>query len=114
MPRNIAAEFERASIGWAAEVEADEWFFVRLRKRLVDTLAPSEAFEGIGDVAELILRKPDPYLRWDEGALLIDLARHSNTTELHPVLEQHWQRVIAALPEQLADQLASWYRKGRE
>lgn len=112
MPQNIAAEFEQASIGWQAELEADEWFFARLCERLVDTLAPSEAFGGIGGVAELILRESDSYLRSEEGDLLIALARHSDTTELHPVLEEHWQRVIARLPKMVADELAAWYRKG--
>lgn len=47
MSRNTADEFEQACVGWQARVQADEWFFARLCERLVDTLAPSEAFEGM-------------------------------------------------------------------
>jgi hypothetical protein len=112
MPHNVAAEFEEACIGWQSAVQADEWFFARLCERLVDRLVPSEAFEGIAGVAELILRESDPYLQTEQGTLLLALARHSDTTELHPVLEEHWQRVMARLPKMLADQLSSWYRKG--
>jgi hypothetical protein len=114
MPRNIAAEFEEASVGWQSAVQADEWFFGRLRERLVDTLAPSEAFNGIGGVVELILRESDPFLQSEEGVLLVALVRHSDTTESHPTLEEHWQRVMERLPKTLTDQLASWYRKGND
>jgi hypothetical protein len=111
MAYNVAAEFEEASVDWRTALQADEWFFVRLIERLVDALAPSEAFQNIGGVAELILREAESNLLFDEGCLLLALARQSETTELHPVLEEHWDRVLARLPEMLADQLVSWYRK---
>lgn len=98
MSRDVATEFEQACLGWEAALQADEWFFARLCERLVDPLSPSEAFASIGGVAELIVREADPFLVSEEGILLLSLARHSDTTELHPALEAQWQRVMRGCP----------------
>ena len=111
MPQNVAAEFEQASTGWMLKLQADEWFFARLRARLVETLAPFEAFDAIVGAAELILRESDSYLRSEEGNLLIDLVRRSETTELPAALAANWDAVRARLPKVQADELACWYRK---
>ena len=111
MPEDVAAQFERASAGWQEKLRADEWFFAELRDRLVNPLTPSEALRGIGGVVDLILREPDSYLRSEAGQLLIALARRSDTTELHPALQERWQQVVSRLPRVEAEQVASWYRR---
>ena len=111
MPHDVAAEFERASIGWEGKLQADEWFFTRLRERLVNTLTPSQALRDIGGVADLILCETDAYLRSELAFLLIALARRSDSTEMHPALHENWRQVLTRLPRAAAEEIARWYRR---
>jgi hypothetical protein len=62
------------------------------------------------EAVELLLQQSDDYLRYECTALLLDLARLSNTTQMPASLEREWQRVTDGFP-QIVDQLKAWYRR---
>jgi hypothetical protein len=117
MAEDVAARFELDTVHWQAKLQADECFFTALREGLVNPLSPVEAYENIGGVVELILGQRNEFVCSEAVQLLLDLARHSDTTAVHPVLERDWRRLMAHLlsfgeyMQGQAGELASWYRR---
>jgi hypothetical protein len=118
MEVDVAACFEAGLADWQTKLQADEWYFANLRSGLVTSVSATEAFENIGGVVELVLRLRDEYLCSEAADLLLDLVRHSETTQVHPILEQNWERLIAHVSsfgeyqQNQAQDISRWYRRG--
>lgn len=116
MADEVAIRFAANIVGWKSKLQADEWYFVTLCDEMVASLSPAEAFDQIGGVVELVLNQNVGYLCLRAVALLLALARKSNTTELHPRLRLSWEPLIVHLAsfggniQDHADELTSWYR----
>jgi hypothetical protein len=116
-PSTVADRFVANTEGWQRKLQADEWFFANLRADLVGSLSAPEAFENIGGIVELAINENDPTLCMETAELLLDLARRSDTVELHPSLERHWSKIMSHLAslgeygQTQAKRLTTWYRR---
>jgi hypothetical protein len=113
MTHDIVSAFLAQTVDWPSSLAADEWFFERLRRRLVDPLKPSEAFEFITHFVQLIAELKDPELRYEAAVVLLSLARRSDTCEMPILLKAEWREVAAALSSRqpsLLQELKAWYR----
>jgi hypothetical protein len=114
---DLGRQFEETIVDWRASLAADEWFFADLRKRLIGRLSPSEAFESMGGVVAAVLRQSDGLLCAEAAQLLLDLARRSDTTEVHPALDREWGQLMRHLQAGGSDtaasgrELSAWYRR---
>ena len=113
MPSTLITEFAGALARYQETLEADEWYFARLRESLVNPLSPAEAFALSNDVVALLLQQSDQAACSECGALLLDLARHADTSEIPPALEKEWDPVVLALAgdSQTLEELRQWYRR---
>ena len=84
MAGEVATCFEAGFDDWEAHIQADEWYFVSLRKRLVDSLSPRDAFDQVDGAVALVLRQREAFLCAESAQLVVDLARRSATTEVPP------------------------------
>ena len=112
---NLIAIFDSETQNLAAKLATDEWFFSKFRERIVKPLTPSEAFDLIPQAVDLVMREDD--LRIECFELLMDLARHSGTTEMPQALATQWTKLISHIKaygdygELRANELSQWYRK---
>jgi hypothetical protein len=83
---NLPEAFDAYLLDWEDKLAKDEWYFCNVRESLTNNLSPSDAFDDIPDVVDLILRQSDDYIFYECLLLLLSLARISNTTEIPPCL----------------------------
>lgn len=114
---NIKEEFNLHIKDWQTKLNEDEWFFARLHEHLTKGLNPEDAFNHIPDVVDLVMEKSDQYLCLESFELLITLARISNTAEVHPKLENNWDKLIKHVSSfgvyhrTRTIELSRWYHK---
>ena len=109
-------ELKATIVAWNQSPIPDEWLFERFRERAINSLSPAEAFESIGDTVTTLIQQSDESTATEIVQTLIVLARHSDTTEIHPSLQAH----VADLVKQFAsygnyarnklDELLHFYR----
>jgi hypothetical protein len=109
--KNIATDYEAGLHDWQAKLDTDEWYLANLRESMVAPLSPVEAFENVGHVVELLLRTRDEELRFQTALLLVDLSRHTDTTQMHPMLQAKWAQVMDHVFPVHAQELSAWYRQ---
>jgi len=98
---------------WQTAFARDEWFFVRLMDEVVSRLSPADAFAAIDEVVSLLIHESEGTLHYYCGALMLELARRSDTTEMPLGLRNHWEAVgqlVRDYPD-VAEQLKLWYRR---
>jgi hypothetical protein len=96
---------------WRSAYGRDEWFFTRLVNETVKPLSSIEAFAAIDEVVQLLPQQPE--MMYECGVLLLNLARHSDTTEMPCGLRGAWDTVMRLLRDysDIAEQLRDWYRQ---
>jgi len=90
--------------------------FFDWRSSITSKVSTEQAFSLIGDAVLLTLSQTDDYLCYECLNLILDLARQSDTTQVHPVLYNNWDLIIDhyfslnsnSWP---VDQLKHWYRR---
>ena len=116
---SIRGAFESALVDWESKLASDEWYFAKVRDSIIhDDLQTAQAFEGMAEIAELLLTQEDGFLVTETMVLLLDLARYVNTTELPAglaglmaSLDSHVAR-FGEHPRQQMEELRRWFRVG--
>ncbi|MEJ7758219.1 MAG: hypothetical protein WKF55_01370 [Gemmatimonadaceae bacterium] len=113
-PEHIS-HFRSALLDWACEPNRDESYFTYFRNGTLSSLSPPQAFSAIDEAVSLLLEQDNSYLRYQCGLLVFVLARQAATTELSPLFEREWHRIIQSVShdEWLANELCRWYRRGK-
>ena len=71
---------------WQEKLQDNEWYFHNCRKEITCNLKPSETYNLIPEVIDLILEQNEAYLITECFELLLDVYRVANTAETHPYL----------------------------
>ena len=114
---SLKDEFESHVVDWQSKLQREEWYFTTLRKELTDGLEPHEAFSVIPEAVDLTLEQSDRFLCLECFELLLALARVSDTTEVHPVLNDKWEQLCSHVSQfgrysrQRVAELGRWYRR---
>src|SRR5579862_4901045 len=92
----LEREFTNALVDWRRKLQADEWYFVRVRSRLTESLSSEEAFNAIDEAVLVTLAQDDAFLWTEAMQLMLSLADKSSTTEMPPQLSNHWTELMAS------------------
>ncbi|WP_027156856.1 hypothetical protein [Methylobacter luteus] len=101
---------------WDGKLSDDEWYFCKLRERLVNSLNQEEAFNQIPSIVEVILKNSDEFVCMEGFELLLSIVRKSETTEAPPKLKEQWEILKAHMNQfgdyekRKFDELSHWYR----
>lgn len=79
-------ELMRAIAEWSNKPIQDEWSFASFRERVIGCMSADEAFQAIGVTVAELLNQTDESNAIEVLQTVIDLARRSDTTEVHPEL----------------------------
>lgn len=102
---------------WKQLSAVDEWFFSNARDDLVTELSPAEAFDAINELVQHVLNEPNDDVRLELVAVLVSLARRSDTTQIPQKLNSSWDEVrrrVEATGEyghRQIESLRAWYRR---
>jgi hypothetical protein len=96
-----------------SHLQEDEWYFSRIEERICNELTPEEAFRAIDEVVAILISSSEDTVEWRCATFMLSLALKSNTTELPPILNRHWNDVLECLSDHtdITDQLKKLYRK---
>jgi len=75
-------ELLKAMNEWNKDTVEDEWLFARFIEQYVDTLSPSDAFQAINNISDILTDLLDESTAVDVLQIIIYLARQSKTTEV--------------------------------
>jgi hypothetical protein len=109
--------FTEAFVDWRRKLQADEWYFVRVRDRLAETLSSEEAFNAIDEAVNVTLAQDHEFLWTEAMQLMLSLADKSSTTEMPPELSNRWTELMASAARfgtyqaARAEELRRWYRR---
>ena len=109
---HIQPFLDALSSDWKQALSHDEWFFAGIIKDVTSRMSASDAFDSIDTLVEILIHQSDSTINYYCGALLVDLARHSDTSELPVGLRTEWNCVESHLADYLdiLSQLRDWYR----
>ena len=99
---------------WPVKLQADEWFFAKLRECFVSGLSSAEAWSSLTSVGLKILEELDPFIRGELGTLLLTLSRRGETTQLPVPLESKFELIIRSLLDsdpRTGYELRQWFRR---
>ncbi|WP_077304564.1 hypothetical protein [Terribacillus halophilus] len=92
----------KAYENWETELDKNEWYFSECFDALAAKLSPSEAFDSIPDILDVLLHVKETYLLNETLEFLLIIYNTANTTELHPALLATCREINCKL-EQLGD-----------
>ncbi|MDQ0971455.1 hypothetical protein QFZ31_001333 [Neobacillus niacini] len=79
---------------WEDKLDKDEWYFSNSFESITKGMSPEEAFNYIPNVIEVLLKLDNDFLLWETLYFLIELYSLAGTTQIHPLLESNWSKLI--------------------